>query len=219
MNFMESRTEINSLRSTVFTLFWFKSLGTALFIALFFGAYIYLLKNPASSATIMPTTMVDRFIGFEPFALPIYLSLWAYVSLPPMLMRTQRAIVEYGAWIGGLCLLGLAIFYFFPNAAPPANIDWAQYPGMEFLKKVDAAGNACPSLHVATAVFSAFWIHWLLPSVSLDKGARRLNALWCIAIVYSTMATKQHVSVDVVAGAALGVLFAWYSKPNRVARA
>lgn len=216
---MESRTEINSLRSTVFTLFWFKSLGATLFIALFFGAYIYLLKNPASTATIMPTTMVDRLIGFEPLALPIYLSLWAYVSLPPMLMRTQRAIVEYGAWIGGLCLFGLVIFYLFPNAVPPANIDWAQYPGMEFLKKVDAAGNACPSLHVATAVFSAFWIHWLLPSVSLDKGARRLNALWCIAIVYSTMATKQHVSVDVVAGAALGVLFAWYSKPNRVARA
>ena len=75
-----------------------------------------------------------------------------------MLMRTQRAIVEYGAWIGGLCLLGLAIFYFFPNAAPPANIDWAQYPGMEFLKKVDAAGNALISgdFSIPSLIFGSY---------------------------------------------------------------
>jgi len=223
---IESRTQNkengdpeNGLFSTITTLFWFKSLGTMGFISLFFGAYLYLLKNPASAATTMPLTIVDRFIGFEPLALPIYLSLWAYVSLPPMLMRTRRAIIEYGIWIGGLCLFALVIFYLFPNAVPPSNIDWAQYPGMAFLKDVDAAGNACPSLHVATAVFSGFWIHWLLPKVSLNSGARLMNALWCIGIVYSTMATKQHVSLDVVAGGALGVMFAWYSKPNATSRA
>jgi membrane-associated phospholipid phosphatase len=113
-----------------------------------------------------------------------------------------------------LCLFALAIFYFLPNAVPPANIDWAQYPGMAFLKDVDAAGNACPSLHVATAVFSGFWMHWLLPKVGLDRRARWLSALWCLAIAYSTLATKQHVALDVFAGATLGTLFAWYSKPK-----
>jgi hypothetical protein len=215
----EEGTHESGLLSTVMELFWFKSLGTMGFIALFFGAYLYLLKNPASAATTMPLTIVDRFIGFEPLALPLYLSLWAYVSLPPMLMRTRRAILEYGIWIGGLCLFALVVFYFFPNAVPPSNIDWAQYPGMAFLKNVDAAGNACPSLHVATAVFSGFWIHWLLPKVSLNSAARLMNALWCIGIVYSTMATKQHVSLDVVAGGALGVMFAWYSKPAGPSRA
>jgi membrane-associated phospholipid phosphatase len=202
------------LRSTVASLFWFKSLGTMAFIALFFGAYIYLLKNPTGPVTTIPLTMADRLIGFEPLALPIYLSLWAYVSLPPMLMRTRRDIIRYGIWMGSLCLFALAIFYFLPNAVPPANIDWAQYPGMAFLKDVDAAGNACPSLHVATAVFSGFWMHWLLPKVGLDRRARWLSALWCLAIAYSTLATKQHVALDVFAGATLGTLFAWYSKPK-----
>jgi len=209
----------SDLFSTVMALFWFKCLGTMGFISLFFGAYFYLLKNPASAATTMPITIADRLIGFEPLALPIYFSLWVYVSLPPMLMRTRRAIIEYGVWIGGLCVFSLLIYYFFPNAVPPSNIDWAKYPGVAFLKDVDAAGNACPSLHVATAVFSCFWMHWLLPKVRLDSVTRLVSALWCIAIAYSAMATKQHVAIDVVAGGALGALFAWLSKPNYPSRA
>ena len=209
----ESDTQDGGLLSTITAVLWFKGLGTMSFISLFFGAYFYLLKNPSSSVTIMPLTAADRLIGFEPLALPLYLSLWVYVSLPPLLMRTQRAIIEYGLWIGGLCVFALLIYYFFPNAVPPAHIDWALYPGVAFLKEIDVAGNACPSLHVATAVFSGFWLHWLLRNVGLNRGTRVVNALWCIAIVYSTMATKQHVALDVLAGGALGVLFAWYSRP------
>lgn len=202
--------------STIMAHFWFKFLGTTGFTLTFFSAYIYLLKNPAAHVTVMPVTLLDRLVGFEPLALPIYLSLWVYVSLPPMLMRTRREIIEYGMWIGALCLVALVIFYFWPSAVPPANIDWAAYPGMAFLKNADAAGNACPSLHVATAVFSAFWLHALLPSAGLGRVSRAVSACWCVAIVYSTLATKQHVALDVFAGTALGVLVAWLSRPKPV---
>lgn len=204
--------------STVRTHFWFKCLGTMGFTLVFFSAYIYLLKNPASRVLIMPLIAMDRWVGFEPWALPIYFSLWVYVSLPPMFMLTRGELVRYGGWIGSLCLLALGIFYVWPSAVPPANIDWAEYPGVAFLKGVDAAGNACPSLHVATAVFSAFWLHWLLPTVGLGRRARLFNAFWCVAITYSTMATKQHVAVDVMAGAALGAAFAWLSRATMTQR-
>lgn len=179
------------------------------FTLVFFFAYFYLLKNPSFPVVTMPVTAVDRFVSFQPLALPFYLSLWVYVSLPPMLMLTRHEVIEYGAWIGSMCLVALAIFYFWPTAVPPANVDWAKYPGMGFLKGADAAGNACPSLHVATAVFSACWLHWGLPSAGLGRGSRLLSACWCVAIAYSTMATKQHVAVDVVTGVALGGVFAW----------
>ena len=198
--------------STVMTHFWFKSLGTMGFTLTFFAAYIYLLKSPAFAVTIMPITVMDRLVGFEPLALPVYLSLWVYVSLPPMLMLTRREIVAYGVYIGSLCLVALVIFYFWPTAVPPAHIDWAQYPGVAFLKNVDASGNACPSLHVATAVFSALWLHWRLPSAGLGTRSRLLNACWCVAIIYSTLATKQHVAVDVIADTALGAVAAWCSR-------
>ncbi|MHB8623353.1 MAG: phosphatase PAP2 family protein [Sulfuricaulis sp.] len=200
------------LSRIIFIHFWFKCLGTISFTSAFFMVYLYLLKNPAVPVTTMPTSVVDDFIRFEPWALPFYLSLWVYVSLPPMLMPTRREIISYGVWIGGLSLAALSIFYFWPSAVPPAHIDWAQYPGMAFLKGIDASGNACPSLHVATAVFSCYWLHWQLRALGLGRKMRLLNIAWCAAITYSTLATKQHVAIDVVTGVLLGIAVAWFSR-------
>ena len=195
--------------SVVTVHFWFKCLGTTGFTFAFFAAYVFLLKHPAFPVTIIPATALDRLIGIQPLALPLYLSLWLYVSLPPELMLTRRAITGYGLWIGSLCLSGLLIFYFWPTAIPAFHIDWARYPGMAFLKDADAAGNACPSLHVATAVFSCFWLNQQLRSHGFGLRWIVLNVGWCTGIVYSTMATKQHVALDALAGIGLALIFAW----------
>jgi membrane-associated phospholipid phosphatase len=187
-----------------------------LFIGLFFGAYFYVLKGPAYPTTVMPVTLLDRLIGFQPLALPMYLSLWVYVSLPPALLETRRELYGYAMAMAGTCLAGLMIFYFWPTAVPVANIDWAVYPQMDFLKGVDAAGNACPSLHVATAVFSGVWLHYLLGRCSAPLWLRIFNWIWCIGIVYSSMATRQHVAVDVLGGLVLGVSASCLSLRHRV---
>ena len=187
-----------------------------LFIGLFFGAYFYVLKGPAYPTTVMPVTLLDRLIGFQPLALPMYLSLWVYVSLPPALLETRRELYGYAMAMAGTCLAGLMIFYFWPTAVPVANIDWAVYPQMDFLKGVDAAGNACPSLHVATAVFSGVWLHYLLGRCSAPLWLRIFNWIWCIGIVYSSMATRQHVAVDVLGGLVLGVSASYLSLRHRL---
>ena len=192
-----------------------KSIGTTLFISLFFGAYFYLLKVPAYPPTVMPFTLLDRLIGFQPLALPMYLSLWVYVSLPPALLATRRELYGYGLAMAGTCLAGLIVFYFWPTVIPAANIDWAQYPDVEFLKSMDASGNACPSLHVATAVFSGIWLHHLLRRFGAPLWILIVNWAWCTGIVYSALATRQHVAVDVLAGLVLGVLAATLSLRHR----
>lgn len=206
--------EPSNLRLRVLFLrdFWLKFLGTGCFIALFFWAYLYLLKNPAFPVHEVPLTIVDHWIGFAPWAIIPYLSLWLYASLPVMLMPTRIRLVNFGAWIAAMCLLALAIFYRWPNAVPPANIDWAQYPSVAFLKNVDAAGNACPSLHVATAVYASYWLLGLLRELRLAWPIQALQIIWGVAIVYSTLATKQHVSWDALAGTLLGLTFAWASR-------
>jgi hypothetical protein len=73
---------------------YLKAIGTTVFITLFFNAYFYLLKNPAYPITVMPFTWFDRLIGFQPLALPFYLSMWVYVSLPPALLATRRELVS-----------------------------------------------------------------------------------------------------------------------------
>ena len=122
-----------------------KSMGIPLFIALFFGAYFYVLKHPAYPVSVMPVTWLDGLIGFVPAALPLYASLWVYVSLPPAFLADRRELMVYGAAMAGTCLIALLIFYFWPTTVPPADIDWARYPGVAFLKNLDASGNACPS--------------------------------------------------------------------------
>ncbi len=192
--------------------FWFKTIGITAFIWIFFIGYFHVLGHPGAAVTLMPLTALDRAVGVHPLALPLYFSLWVYVSLPPGLMAERGELVRYGVWAGAWCVLGLGIFYFWPTAVPPAHIDWAQYPGMGFLKRVDGAGNAFPSLHVTAAVFSAFWLEWRLRHFGVGPGARVVNAVWCVAILYSTLATRQHVALDVAAGAVLGVAFAWASR-------
>jgi len=195
--------------------FWLKALGITGFMGLFFAAYFYLLRHPGQSVIAMPLTVVDRWIAFQPWAFWPYASLWFYVVLPPGLLMTTRELMRYGIWIAGLCLAGLACFYVWPTAVPDLSVQTADHPGFGLLRGVDAAGNACPSLHVATASFSALWLDHLLREVRAPRWARWLNALWFGLIVWSTLAIKQHVWLDVVAGAALALLFAPASLPRR----
>ena len=194
---------------------YLKSLGTMFFISVFFCAYFYLLKNPAYPTTVMPIIWLDHLISFQPLTLPIYLSLWVYISLPPALLATRRELLSYGLAITATCVAGLIIFYFWPTAVPVIQIDWTQSPYVNFLKNMDASGNACPSLHVATAFFSGIWLHHLLRRLGAPPWILTFNWTWCIGIVYSTLAIRQHVAVDVLAGLTLGGLAAYVSLRNR----
>ncbi len=196
---------------------WFKALGTTAFMVLFFRAYFYLLTHHLGTAVVMPMTALDRWIGFQPWALPFYLSLWLYVSLPVALMTRKRDIAAYGARIGMLCLTGLAIFWIWPTQMPPTHIDWAAY-GFSLLRGLDPPGNACPSLHVASALFTAIWLDRMAPGLGCGPRLRVFNAVWCSAIIYSTMAIKQHVLLDVLAGAALAVAMDRLTAPGRLRR-
>ena len=185
-----------------------KMIGTTLGMTVFFIAYFWVLNHPLHPVTIMPLTVVDRLTGFQPAALPLYLSLWFYVSLAPALLVDRRELVSYGLAAIGLSVTGLAIFLLWPTAVPPSRVDWLQHPGFGFLKRADAAGNACPSLHVAFAVFTAVWFARILGHMGAGRALRALNWLWCAGILYSTVAIRQHVFLDVVAGAALGAAVA-----------
>jgi membrane-associated phospholipid phosphatase len=185
-----------------------KMIGTTLGMTVFFIAYFWVLNHPLYPVTVMPLTAIDRLTGFQPAALPLYLSLWFYVSLAPALLVDRRELISYGLAAIGLSVTGLAIFLLWPTAVPPPGVDWLQHPAFGFLKRADAAGNACPSLHVAFAVFTAVWFARILGRMGAGRILRALNWLWCAGILYSTVAIRQHVFLDVVAGAVLGAAVA-----------
>lgn len=193
------------------TLWLLKAIGTSTFMALFFWAYFTILEHPSRPPIVMPTLFIDDWVAMVPWSFAVYVSLWVYVSLAPALMPSFRALVWYGVWICGLCVFCLVIFWVLPTQTPHFDVDWSLHPGLSLIKGVDAAGNACPSLHVASAVFTGFWLHAIFVRIGAPIWLRSVNALQCVAIAWSTLATLQHVAWDVLAGAALGALFAWAS--------
>ncbi len=198
---------------TVYRFLWLKTLGISAFMWVFFIGYFHLLRNPTRPVFEMPLTALDLAISHQPSALAAYVSLWLYVGIAPGLMLRLRDLIVFGLWAAALCATGLLVFFIAPTAVPPPAItaDLSQHAGFALLQGVDAAGNACPSLHVATALFSAVWITRLLRHMGAPVGLMVVNWVWLLAIVYSTLAIKQHVVLDAVAGAALGGVFAWAS--------
>lgn len=193
-------------------LFWpLKAVGMSSFMTLFFWAYFEILNHPRTQPLVMPLTGPDHWVGLVPWAYPVYLSLWLYVYLVPSTMGNLRALVWYGVWVGAMCLFCLGIFWWFPTQTPVQTIDWTLHPGLSMIKGVDAAGNAFPSLHVASAVFSACWLQRVITQL---RGARWLVLLsyaHCLAIMWSTLATLQHVALDVLGGTVVGLVFAGLS--------
>jgi membrane-associated phospholipid phosphatase len=189
----------------ILTLWWLKALGNSLFMWFFFEAYFYLLRHPAFTVNVLPLLPWDGLVPYADIAWVAYLSLWIYTALPAALQGNFTSLVHFGFSVGALCLIGLLCFYFWPTAVP-AHYPFPADAPENWLGGVDAPGNACPSLHVASAVFSFVWLRHQLKALTMSRYAPWINGLWCLAIVLSTLSVRQHILTDVVLGALLGGL-------------
>ncbi len=179
-------------------------LSTAGGIAAFFYAYFWAMRHPLGAVTVMPVTWLDGLIGFQPLSFPLYAFLWFYISLGTALAKDLRELAAFGVASLAMSVVGLAIFMLLPTRVPDFAIDWSLHPSMRFLKSVDVAGNAFPSLHAAFCVFTAVVLHGQLSAMGAARWLRAGNLLLCVGILYSTVATRQHVVLDAIAGAVLG---------------
>ena len=204
---LERQTPTRELTRLFCRFWWLKASGITLFVWAFFLGYFFLLRYPHAYVITMPVSWVDAIIPMQWWAWIPYLSLWVYTGLPPALTPGLRQLVYYGLAVAVVCLLGLLCFYLWPTAIP--HFERPPGTGLAFLEGVDTAGNACPSLHVAIAVYSAIWLHAQMRGVQAGWGWRGFNWGWCLLIVYSTLATKQHVLLDVLGGTLLGGVGAW----------
>jgi membrane-associated phospholipid phosphatase len=195
--------------------FLLKTFGTTMFVCLFLLAYFQVQLNPSYPPTVMPLTDLDLLISFQPYALIAYVSLFVYVGVGPGLQKTWTDILAYCLTIGSLCAVGLAIFYFLPTQLPAVGVDESSFFAFALLHQIDAASNACPSMHVAIAIFTAMRVHAVLAEAGAPLWLRLLNGLWCALIAYSTLAIKQHVVLDVAGGLVLGAGFGALVEPVR----
>jgi len=191
---------MRAIAQRVRTLWVAKMFGTTFGISGFFVLYFWIIQRRGADAVVVPMTPMDSWIGVSELALLPYASLWLYVSLGPALAASAASLRTYVRDAGIIAALGLAVFWLFPTTTPPFGIDWSLYPSLQLLKASDVGGNAFPSLHVAFAAYTAVVIARELRSVAAPTWLRACNWLWCVAIVYSTLATRQHVLIDVLGG-------------------
>ena len=142
-------------------------------------------------------------------ALVVGLNLWVYLSiyllmpLGPVLMPHWRQLLRYAAGIMLISLLADMIFVFWPTIYPRPGAAETTL-AYRLLVRVDNPFHAFPSFHAAFAVYSAFCAGLVRREMRLLAAWEAGVWLWTALILFATLATKQHMFADIVAGSALG---------------
>src|SRR6266571_3632306 len=180
---LQRETWTHGLGSRVRTLWVLKMLATLSGIAVFFYAYFWVMRHPLSAATVMPVTWIDDLVPFSPESFFLYASLWVYVALGSALAKDGRELAAWVAACFAMTVLGLGIFMALPTKVPDFAIDWSRYPSLE--------------------LFTAVVLHGQLTALRAPRALLACNGLWCFGIVYSAIATRQHLALDIIAGSVL----------------
>ena len=152
---------------------------------------------------VLPELSPDRWIGFHPCAAWVYLSFFLFQAVGFYCVPAENRGALVKAFVT-CAAIAFEVFMVWPTTLtqPPLPADVGST--LVFVRWVDTPGNCLPSLHAALSAVSA-------AAVSLGRGWRRRLAAWswAIAICWSAIATRQHLTVDIAAGCMLGCAVAW----------
>lgn len=148
--------------------------------------------------TYTPELALDRLFPVQPAWMIVYGSLYVFVVLLPVLVVRDRELFRRAmqAYLTVMVVSYLG-FLLYPTQAPRPE----QVTGEGFLAwnlrlaySIDPPHGCFPSLHVAYSFVSA------LTCYRVHRGLGIVSALWAALIGVSTLYTKQHYVVDVIAG-------------------
>jgi hypothetical protein len=180
--------------------------GMALALHLIVGVpYFVLQRTPVFPITWMPEVGVEQFVPFDERATWLYLSLFVFILLPPLFMQRTQELRRYATGMVLIAMVSHTFFFLLPTAVARPHGSVAD-PAYRFLLSVDTPLNACPSLHASLAVYSALWAARLLRQARQPGRWHVLTWLWTAAILYATLATRQHVLLDLLGGGLVAVV-------------
>lgn len=169
-----------------------------------YGPYLFLQRCHFFPATNMSPGIFDRWIPFSDHAVWLYFSIYLLMPVGPFLMNDRKQILRYAAGIVFISLIADMIFLFWPTVCPRPDIGETN-AAYQTLTALDNSFHALPSLHAAFAIYSALCGSLVLRGLGSRRFWRTGLWLWAVLILWATLATKQHVVVDIVAGSALGL--------------
>jgi membrane-associated phospholipid phosphatase len=171
---------------------------------IFWTFYQVLSRHAFLPLHTVPTTWLDRAVPYQPaFWSGIYLSQFLFTAGVPLMLTKRDDIRRFVTTMTIMSSIAFAIFLCFPTQCPRPP-DVGSDPLMKWIASADGPLNALPSLHAAFLVCIA-----LLAVRIFGRKALPTAVIVMIAIAYSTLATKQHYALDLLAGGALGWLADW----------
>jgi membrane-associated phospholipid phosphatase len=189
----------------------FKAVLAGAIGTLFTAAYLLIGHFPVAPVRTLPLTAVDRAIGFHPYEwVWIYQSVYLPVNVIPWLADRREDLRRYVAGFVMVTLVSFAVFVVWPIRAPKPHVESPR--GMYWLlQQYDAPYNSLPSLHAGLLVYTLAFGRRVVGH-EVPGAVKMVCVAWGALILYGTLATKEHYAVDIVAGAALGLLadrWAW----------
>ena len=180
-------------------------------IAFIFASIIYLSSNHFLLFTphLLTLTKLDKAIPFIPATIWIYLTEYFLFISVYLLYKDLANLNKYLYSFMGMQIVSVLIFIFYPTIYPradfplPTNAHSLTIQVFSYFRILDLPTNCLPSLHISSCYLSAF--------IFLEEQREKFwfFFLWATAIGLSTLTTKQHYIVDVVAGLLMAYIFYW----------
>lgn len=165
--------------------------------------YIFIPALTPDRTLHAPELALDRAVPLRPAWALIYGALYLFLIVLPIFAVRQQEQIRRTVWAYLMVwLTAYVCFVLYPTVAPrpPGEVvvgegfgEW----GLRFLYSADPPYNCFPSLHVAHSFVSA------LTCYRLHRGAGIAAIVAAALVGVSTVYTKQHYILDVLAGAFL----------------
>ncbi len=182
----------------IFAFLAWRTLLASMFVSLA-PLYFVIAALTRGRSTYVPDVALDRVLSLQPAWMIVYGSLYVFVVLLPVLVVRQQELFRR-ALQAYLLVMTVAYvgFLLYPTTAPrPTEVygDGFAPWSLRLAYSLDPPYNCFPSLHVAYSFVSA------LTCYRVHRGVGAAAAIWAALIGVSTLYTKQHYVVDVIAGA------------------
>lgn len=162
-----------------------------------------------SKVITMPSLKIDHLIPVNFDSVWIYHS-WILLPIAVGFLITHWDLLKRFAWsMFAVNAVSFLVFLCVPTEAPRPT-DLADAPFLYlWTVQMDEPTNACPSLHASVTVLSTTFAVVLLGRLRGAWFWRVLVMLWACGILWSTLATRQHVFIDLAVGSVLGLMVAF----------
>lgn len=206
-----------------------KQWGFALLWLLFLAPFFFLTYGQVNTYTAsLPAVPSFAFswethIPFLPWTIIPYWSIDLFYGLSLFICTSLREQCIHGLRLVAASLVACAGFLLFPLkfSFPRPQTDGTAGWMFDQLEMFDLPFNQAPSLHIIL-----LWLLWLRFRAHMPRRWHWFLHLWSALILISVLTTRQHHFIDVITGAAAGVVISyllpintrWQWSPHRLRR-